>query len=71
MGKYTYKCDKCDAIVTLDLRMSDAGNTQFCPLCDSEIRRYIGAVPAVRYNGTGFASTDIPRKSGIPDDYVS
>jgi len=35
--------------------------------CGEIAKRYISNVPPVKYNGTGFASTDLPRKSGLED----
>lgn len=62
MVEYEYKCKKCATVFVVQGWQETAVK---CPVCGGDSRRYISDMPPVRYNGTGFASTDIPRKSGL------
>jgi putative FmdB family regulatory protein len=65
MAEFEYKCTKCGEIVVVNVWQQ---SPLVCPKCDEGVcRRIITTVPSVHYNGTGFASTDIPRESGLED----
>lgn len=45
MPLYQYSCEACGEAFEKQLRMSESGETQSCPACDSrETRKRIGAV---------------------------
>jgi len=75
--KYLYKCDKYNHITEHEFPMGENPEIVLCGLepeeggkpCGYTARRYIGEMAPVRFNGTGFASTDIPRKSGLEGYY--
>jgi putative FmdB family regulatory protein len=69
MPSYTFQCSD-DHVFDLKLRMTDPRTDVKCPVCGAASRRKIQSAVTVHYNGTGFASTDIPRKSGM-EGYVS
>ena len=70
--KYLYKCDKHSThIFELEFPMGDDNpDIVICPTCYYTAKRYIGTMPAIKYNGTGWVGTEIPRKSGL-EDYQS
>ena len=70
MANYEFICTNktCEHIFAEEIGMNEYTRNRSiytCPVCKSVAKRYIKNVPPVRYNGTGFASTDIPRKSGL------
>ena len=71
--KYTYRCEH-GHIVEYTFPMGENPEWLQCEYsredapgitCGASAIRYIGEIPPIRYNGTGFASTEIPRKSGL------
>lgn len=69
MTVYLYKCNN-GHITEHNFPLGKNEETVICKKdnnCEEVARRYIGAVPPVIYNGTGFVSTEIPRKSGLED----
>jgi putative FmdB family regulatory protein len=69
MPSYTFQCSN-NHVFDLQLSMKDPRTDIKCPVCGAAARRKILSGVTVHYNGTGFASTDITRKSGL-EGYVS
>lgn len=68
--KYLFKCEDAH-IFELDFKMAEERPEPIvCPKCKKTAHRYISSATEVIYNGTGWTTTDIPRKSGL-EDYVS
>lgn len=71
--KYQYKCSK-GHITEHDYKMGHNPEWVACPneKCmelNGHAVRYLGEMPPVQFNGTGFASTEIPRRSGLEDHW--
>lgn len=62
--KYQFNCPACRTIIEMDFRMKDKPQSIVCPNCGGKAKTEISSVTVI-YNGSGFASTDIPRKSGL------
>jgi len=59
MPTYEYKCSKCGSVQELERSIHAEGDNPFC--CDTLMSRVWGAVP-VKFNGTGFYTTDNPKR---------
>lgn len=71
MPQYTFICNNCEHLFTESLGMLDSRSDVECPEClTSNVRRYIGSSVPVHYNGDGFTTNVIPKRSGL-EGYVS
>lgn len=70
MATYQFKCTHCEDIFEIDFSITEQRPLIYCEKCKSPARRYIASAPPVKYNGTGFTTTEINRKSGL-EDYAS
>lgn len=62
MARYDYVCDKCKIITEIrwPIKQYDSINKS-CPTCGETMER-IYDVPSIRFKGSGFYSTDNPKK---------
>lgn len=61
MPRYQYGCQACGEEFEKELRMSQSGETQSCPVCGSDqTRKRIGAI-AVKSSGPARQSAPPPR----------
>ena len=59
MPKYDYKCDVCGGQQEVERSIhAEADN----PICCQTIMQRLWSAPPVRFNGTGFYSTDNPKR---------
>lgn len=63
---YNYICVSCNNLFEQEHRMVEEP-TISCPECGGQARKAIVNSVAVIFNGTGFYSTAIPRRSGLED----
>lgn len=60
MPRYDYKCRVCDLFIELKVSVNERDSVK-CPHCDNELTRQL-SIPAIQFKGSGFYSTDNPKK---------
>lgn len=59
MPKYDYQCNECGGVQELERSIHAEGDN---PVCCNQTMRRIWTAPPVRFEGTGFYTTDNPKR---------
>jgi putative FmdB family regulatory protein len=66
--RYDFKCPKCGEVTIHTMPMSEISNYKAkCKNCTEYLKRVFNVVP-VKYNGTGFYTTDYKKDNKIEKD---
>ena len=58
MPSYDYTCLACDVTVTKTRSITESEPTYVCDSCGNKLIRSYSGSPSVKFNGSGFYSTD-------------